>query len=434
MGHESPASGFDEIPMDDIGFGNQWAWRRLLQWKKSPKPVGLIALMAYMGHHEVSKHQDRVYGLLGICSAADRAIVGDPNYTIPVEEVYTRLVVDWIRRHQSLNIVCFGALFTKPRSEELTGLPSWVPDFRCWVHAASRPVPSMVSEPSRDEIGNFRPFKNRKHGVVDPNLVYDASAGLVAEFSKDEHMELERGLRLPCKGIFLDIIDGLGRVREYESDGTMREYSDSTFIQSTSRVNTESRDAGGDVGKFTGSNVARYDVSQHLVRCLSLDRAGRYLIWPAPVEDYVNQLRERRLNPVPAHPDHLDKFIAANRELCILGASLQEHLKDLGSRPHASETPDGEWRCFAEASKMTAGERPWDCRLITTDQGRLGMAPKQAIKGDIVAVLIGCSVPVVIRGLKEGGGYKVVGEAFMPDYMQGEAIHQDLERKDVILV
>lgn len=417
--------------MDHAGFGNQWAWRRLLQWKESPEAISLVALMAYMGHHKATKEQERVYALLGICSNADRAIVGDPDYESTVEQVYTRLVVEWIRRHQSLDIVCLRALFTR---EPSPGLPTWVPDFRCWVDAASRPVPSMVSEPSRHEIGNLRAFQNPKHGVVDPNLVYDASAGLVAEFSKDELLELRRGRHLPCKGIVLDVIDGLGPVREYEPDGTLREYSSSSFIQSKSRANTESRGAGADAGQLMSDNAVSYDVPQHLVRSLSLDRAGRYLIWPAPVEDYVTQLRDRHLSPMSSHQGALDRFLAANRELCILGATLEEHLKALDSRPHAAGKPDGDLRSFSRAARTTVGWRSWDCRLITTDRGRLGMAPKQAMRRDIVAVLIGCSVPVVLRRSKERDGYEVVGEAFMPGYMQGEAIREGLGWEKMILI
>ena len=56
------------------------------------------------------------------------------------------------------------------------------------------------------------------------------------------------------------------------------------------------------------------------------------------------------------------------------------------------------------------------------------------MKGDRVAVLIGCSVPVVLRGLAGESEYEVVGRAFMPEFMKGEAIHEELERKDITLL
>lgn len=67
----------------------------------------------------------------------------------------------------------------------------------------------------------------------------------------------------------------------------------------------------------------------------------------------------------------------------------------------------------------------WDCRLITTDQGHLGMAPRQAMKGDVVAVLTISSVPVKRRESAGTEEYEVVGEVFMPGFMKWEAVEGD---------
>ena len=54
----------------------------------------------------------------------------------------------------------------------------------------------------------------------------------------------------------------------------------------------------------------------------------------------------------------------------------------------------------------------------------------------MVAVLIGCSVPVVLRRVIGGveGVYEVVGECFMPGYMNGEVFDQDREVEKLVLV
>lgn len=46
------------------------------------------------------------------------------------------------------------------------------------------------------------------------------------------------------------------------------------------------------------------------------------------------------------------------------------------------------------------------------------MAPRQAMKGDVVAVLVGCSVPVILRNTAGTEEYEVVREAFMPGFMK----------------
>lgn len=421
--------------IDQKAFTDQWARGRLLAWCRYKRSaIGLIALMAYTGHHKATDDRDRVYALLGICSDTDRAIVGAPDYTCSVEELYTRLVVDFTRHHQSLNILCHRALFTAPRPDtEDPGrgrLPTWVPDWRRWTYAASRPVPSMVSEPSRPEIGNFYSITDKEHGVADPNLVYAASAGLPAEFSVSQDSR-----RLTCKGIVIGIVDGLGPVALRGPEGGLDGYSSQTLIQSTSDANTMRRGHGPDPDQQQPAvrSAASYAVLESLVRCLSLDRAGRYLMQPADVDGYVGELCDALLGPMSeGSQDGVGRFIEANKELSVQQASLSEHLRMANTLPRGSETR-GE-HSFWQASEMTVGDRPWDCRVITTDQGHLGMAPRQAMKGDVVAVLIGCSVPVILRGSAGVEEYEVVGEAFVPEYMKGEAIETDKTPIHITLV
>ncbi|KAI0907202.1 hypothetical protein F4823DRAFT_603949 [Ustulina deusta] len=57
-------------------------------------------------------------------------------------------------------------------------------------------------------------------------------------------------------------------------------------------------------------------------------------------------------------------------------------------------------------------------RLIVTETGRLGLTVAAAVDGDTVAVLPGCSTPVVIRHV--GSEWKLVGEIFVYGLMGGE--------------
>jgi hypothetical protein len=59
--------------------------------------------------------------------------------------------------------------------------------------------------------------------------------------------------------------------------------------------------------------------------------------------------------------------------------------------------------------------------MVTSTQQTLGLAPPDAIVGDIVAVLIGAPVPHVLRK-NSGGTYKLVGECYVSGIMGGEAL------------
>ncbi len=59
-------------------------------------------------------------------------------------------------------------------------------------------------------------------------------------------------------------------------------------------------------------------------------------------------------------------------------------------------------------------------RLVTTDQGYLGLAAEAIQEGDVVAILCGCSFPVVLR--RVGNSFVYIGECYVDGLMDGEAI------------
>ena len=69
---------------------------------------------------------------------------------------------------------------------------------------------------------------------------------------------------------------------------------------------------------------------------------------------------------------------------------------------------------------------------------RFGIAPTDAKVGDIVCILLGCSVPVVLSpvdGSNHPERYRLIGEAYLHDVMNGELLsyhyHEDTIRKRI---
>ena len=63
-------------------------------------------------------------------------------------------------------------------------------------------------------------------------------------------------------------------------------------------------------------------------------------------------------------------------------------------------------------------------RLFRTASNYVGIAAQSLQKGDAVWVLAGAAVPIVLRGLPNGN-WKLVGEAYVHDIMNGEAVRVD---------
>ncbi|KAF2175585.1 HET-domain-containing protein [Zopfia rhizophila CBS 207.26] len=58
--------------------------------------------------------------------------------------------------------------------------------------------------------------------------------------------------------------------------------------------------------------------------------------------------------------------------------------------------------------------------IITTPKGYLGLVPDSVKRGDVLAVVVGCSFPVILR--RVGRSFRVVGEGYVWGLMEGEGM------------
>jgi hypothetical protein len=66
-------------------------------------------------------------------------------------------------------------------------------------------------------------------------------------------------------------------------------------------------------------------------------------------------------------------------------------------------------------------------RFFISDSNLIGMGPESAESGDIICILLGCSVPVVLR--PQNGHYIFLGEAYIYGYMYRKAMEELAEGK-----
>ena len=62
-------------------------------------------------------------------------------------------------------------------------------------------------------------------------------------------------------------------------------------------------------------------------------------------------------------------------------------------------------------------------RFFTTACGNLGLGPRSSQKGDIVAFIRNCKIPMILRK-RASGRYIVIGEAYIHGYMHGEFLER----------
>jgi hypothetical protein len=70
-------------------------------------------------------------------------------------------------------------------------------------------------------------------------------------------------------------------------------------------------------------------------------------------------------------------------------------------------------------------QSPYSCDFIrkpfVTAKGHLGLGLDHVGPGDVIAVLIGCQVPFVLRQSADGK-YEIVGESYVDGIIDGEAV------------
>jgi Heterokaryon incompatibility protein (HET) len=308
-------SGSDSFPVSRAAFNATWNRRRLLQWFRNCEGqdsnrlsgISLTALMAYVSDNNATDPRDRIYSLLGL--ATDAEAIVQPNYNASTEDAYSEFVKSFIKKHQSLDVICFAQLFRGLDASSTSSLPSWVPDWRVKVDPTV--VPLMVSQSARNHIGNLRPLKASGYSVM-----YSASG------SRKPRVRFEAPGSIVCEGIFLDFVDGLSGCIP-DADGC----APYPMVPPTSVINAPP--VNQDDSKVGDANHLLVKICRSLV----LDRKDVYLRHPSPTEEYLKDLQlfcSTAIScPSKVHPMFINWF-SLNKSLKVQGSDIESLSKWAG--------------------------------------------------------------------------------------------------------
>lgn len=415
-----------------------WSRRRLLMCYRSEFHMNLLGLMSYIGDYKATDPRDRIYSVLGLVD--DGSLVGRPRYEDDVGKVYTDLVMEFVAHYKSLDIICLADRFNGDAVSEhfRPRLPTWCPDWRAeivpWV------VPAMACQSSGKGTGNFRPsaLQGKQTGKT---TLYAAG---ISEYPFEVKISTDHQT-LSCRGLFLDSVDGIGGLkagRHRDENGNEREkiydcvQSESGFNLPLLQENSNSTQTG-ELKPGTASVIM-----EDLMRCLMLDRRDRYLTQELSSKEYCHKYfgdlcRTALQTPQKVDGQFLDWF-QRNRQLYIQGYTLEDvcrKSKGIRSRSRFSGDLLDRQSFLSRFNDTTQG---MSRRLMITKDGNTGMVPCRTRRGDQIWVLLGCSIPVVLRKRQEGTSFNVVGECYINGFMHGEALdllrhHRDTKIEDIRL-
>jgi hypothetical protein len=333
--------------------------------KTSP---GFLEALVLTRDFECTDPRDHVFALWNL--AQDKSGLDfTPDYTKTYEEVYTGFSQAWIEQHGSLDVL--GAVeATQETSDFYVKVPSWAPHWNisatasCLVrrdHLLTRIMPAM-------------PDLSGKLYSADGNMTRDVFDSPIVFFE---------GKTLHCTGL---IIDEVGHL-----------FDDAPDIPSGTAPKSRWQAhywAHAIETYYREQALATYD--DPLRAAWAMFHGDSVAAWPPVAESGYSP----------------DQCPANVQYVCL--PKLSRHV-----RLFANSYSPIEARTVADW--VLRGRRPF-----VTENGYMGLAPAYVAESDqgeiailSIAVVVGCSVPLVLRE-RENGTFQLVGTCFVQGWMDGE--------------
>ncbi|KAI0097921.1 heterokaryon incompatibility protein-domain-containing protein [Nemania sp. FL0031] len=341
-------------------------------------PTTLLQVLLRHRMSLATDHRDKIFALLGLCTQETL----QPDYHLPVGEVYKRFTKSYICQHHSLDIVTAPS---DPAAHQPSRKPSWVPDWGA--------------------IDVAFPLALRTQLL--PEVDYQATKGSkwTPAFSGDGDI-----LRINVQ--YLDTVDVLGVVRQpFRPDKpdmkALFSQLRNDLITCTSWYKIGLADAKGldDIYHMTGETLFN--------TCWQILVAG---CSPTEYEELRTQsLRVWKL--FKAFP-----FVTKLQRLPQWAFQLIYQLSKIPGRRIFAQRLLNE--ALANDLQFRIRRSTSHRRLMRTSQWYLGLAPAVTQVGDHVVLIEGLRTPAILRPANKG--WEFIGDCYVHGCMNGEAFRPDL--------
>ncbi|KAF1999093.1 HET-domain-containing protein [Amniculicola lignicola CBS 123094] len=337
--------------------------------------------------------RDKVFALVGMMEPGiAHEVVHNYNFDIP--RLFAAVTKAFILHYDNLEPLRQANPWGKQ------GAPTWAAD---WTWKGRM----RWSRPESDFAG---PLVNSLDPDPKPESIYNAHSGIPACYSF-----LEDNLNiLQCDGFLLDEIAGLGAPEYGYFD-----WSKERLVQCASW-----RSSYGDQ-EATASALYKALLGGRTIKGKKVeDRHSALLSLPSTFRAAFSQFKRRGWSWLAGQEGYYFKWQRwrhANDNLMLGTRPLKSYFTDVLPK-------DAEEVTYMEVYS-TACRMVMERRFMLTKNGYLGWAPdnayessemNQARVGDVIAIIHGCSTPLVIRPY--GSKFQVVGEAYVEGFMDGEAM------------
>ena len=337
---------------------------RLVYGDLPPDPPDLFEIVLKHVSKEASDPRDKIYAFIGISKQNGTHLI---DYSSSVRHIYMNFVYHTVLQSTSLDILC--ALQRRGNDSNQYELPSWVPN---WSLKRAFAVDFLTS---------------------DIKSLYRVCAS--GDTSAQAQFDLDEGAMF-VRGGSIDTVSHLGKP-------CLMEGTDEFEPALTAILDW------WDLSKsLIGTSVQSQEA---FVRTLCVDRIGAHHITSHFTKDKI-----------------LQWVLGACSTLALkfhLEIDLDETLRASTKSHNWSLYPAQEARAMGWISQLSFNILHH--RFCISSSSILGLLPDTVKQGDKICILLGCSLPVILRPVDDH--YIFIGSAYVDGYMTGEAMER-LEIQD----
>lgn len=386
-------------------------------WEPKPGTVSLDTLMQVHRDKLATDPRDKVYAFVGLADTKTAACGAPatsvrPDYELPVQDVYTRLMAQLLLAHGDLHMLYH---VQDPSLTKLEGLPSWVPDFS--VQLVPYPL-RFRGAAAWSACGNARWLppssdEDLKRGVL---RVQGSKIGVVEETAL---MQNEAECSAEYWASIVNLALGLSEQYPQLPSWTAAAVKPQPRLEALWRtLITDMYSRQHPAPDICGDLFMEYILNLQIRHTLAPWSDVDFM--PHQSHTHAPDIQPRWHDLLRSEPEGLavyKKRMSTIMENIFQGTYSPMNLAEL---QHDLDIASGSSR-----------------RVFRTDNGLLGTGMKSVKRGDEVWVLAGSKLPMLVRTRQASGSdneFRLVGETYIHGVMHWEGGEHDLPGlQDIVL-
>ncbi|WYZ44157.1 hypothetical protein EsH8_VII_000593 [Colletotrichum jinshuiense] len=386
----------------------------------SRHPFDVLQPLILARDAKITEEKDRVYGILGIKAIADNVHIV-PDYTLSLTTIYRDFAAQFLSKGnlEILRFVSRGCGQIKAQWA-LEDVPSAL-NHRKIVPVVGPVLNSFSNSDKEDTVGT-----TCYHELPTWAVCWTCKPAPTAQLRGQYYAGGTEVVDLPIispsdhsltvKGV---VFDTIGSVSSFHPAEVGDDYAQNTIQPSTSAYGSLEATRAALWRSIVGDTTAEAGTQA--------SEDGAWLL--------ESKIWDQGVAGVYTNGFGLDELMARNKKLALCGYTLEQLIfgvdrsrwwQKMRSSDRIYNPTEVQRSVLSWAMNATAWRR-----LVGTVGGRIGLAPVAARPSDRVAILRGCSTPMVLR--QSGERWELVGECYVHGAMYGEILKGGLEVNDIVL-